>query len=824
MVHQKTLLTWLVACLSLWAADSPAVSRENTTPAYSKAKAALVPGAVNVALGKKYFLFPAPNYKLCTGPSDTTDLTDGKRAHGNLWLDQATVGWGSPQAAISITIDLGEPHVVNRLRYCTGGGCAGVVFPSQLDYEASLDGMIFYRIGDLAQDTPKQPPEAGLGYRAFAYDVYYPPVNVRYVRIHALPKEKFFFSDEIEVYSAPQEKPVPLTQFPVVEGDMDFILNQGSRVIRQSFLRLLSAATAGKDEPTLKSRISSWRLSCKPEKLDGAYPFDPLQEDIFAYNAAQWRQSGASDCVFWTDDFYAPVHPERLAPKYQSDSQKVVLRETMMSGARRGLVLNIANASKEPIPLQARLNGVKGEILRVIYLDTKKGEPSSTLLAPLCDKTGRPDSKCRVIPGMVVQLVVLPETQDLQPGVNHSTLIVTLGKQQHQFPLELNILPIAFPEQPSLKTGGFDYLDEIANGKEHNWLGWQASYATDALKKIREMHFQIRCASSGCFAASRPERLKYSDEGALISKPDFTGFDRWVAANPKARFFHVFCGLDNVTYLDRRIKPGTPQFNRAITEWAHEWNNHILGNGLQGRVIFQLLKEPWDLSKYIQEEYWNKPFQKGAPDIPTLTDPTLTFQPEWTRYIAYSSILCPATELLQGEQGSRNLKVFQKVLAANGGELWCYSGRFSIFTAPPAALRNQGWIAARAGAVGFLFWGVTSPMPNICNMYSATWEARHHSPFWLMEDGRMGITKHYCALRDSIQDYELLKQFQERLDKATRQGRNVTRAKDRLNRLLNTVSEETFPLFDVLRDSQGTKARQELLRLYQSVFPDGLAK
>ena len=813
MLREKTIAAWLVAGFSLLSA-LPIVAQE---PADAKTPQeqhnASKPQPVNVALGKPYTLSPPPNYKLCTGTSDATDLTDGKRADGELWMSQATVGWVHPKGAVSITFDLREPCVINRLRYCTGAGRAGVTFPSQLDYEASLDGKSFHRLGDLTQDTPEQPPDMALGYRPFVYDVRYPPVKARYVRIHSMPRNTFFFSDEVEIYSDPEATPVELEKFPVVKGDDDFIRNQGSHVIRQSFRRLLAAATAGQGDSALESRIDSWQLSGKPEDLDGVYPFDPLQDDIFARNALRWRQSGVTDFVFWTGDFYEPVIPERLAPECQRDSSKVVLRETMMSGERRGLALNIASVLPEPLPLQVELHGFDGEALRVIYLDSKKGEPTSTLLAPMLDKNGQPDRRSRVIPGMTTQVVVIPKTHGLQPGVHHFHLTLILGTRRYQFPVELDILPLAFPERPALKTGGYDYLDAIANGKQRNWLRWPAQYATEAGARMREMLFQVRCASNGCFAASRPERLKYGDDGALLSKPDFTGFDNWVAAFPEAAVFHVFCGLGYVTALDNRLKPGTPQFDRAIAEWAGKWNRHILEKQLKGRVIFQLLDEPWDAYKYDQERCWNKPFRQGAPDIPTLTDPTLSFRPEWAECLSHSTIVCPNTALLQGDKSMRNLADFRRVLATNGGELWCYSCGFSTFTAPPAAMRNQGWIAARAGAVGSLFWGLTSTMPSIRNMYSAAWSARHFSPFWFMEDGRMGITKHCCAMRDGIQDYELLRLLRESLDKAAAQGRDVAQARADLANALNTVAEETFPLFDVLRASQGTKARQEILRL-----------
>ena len=49
----------------------------------------------NIALGKQYKLWPAPNYPYCTDPDDTIQLTDGKTTKDYFWTQKGTVGWVS---------------------------------------------------------------------------------------------------------------------------------------------------------------------------------------------------------------------------------------------------------------------------------------------------------------------------------------------------------------------------------------------------------------------------------------------------------------------------------------------------------------------------------------------------------------------------------------------------------------------------------------------------------------------------------------------------------------------------------------------------------
>jgi hypothetical protein len=53
----------------------------------------------NLAAGRSYTLWPAPDYGHCTDPGDATQLTDGLSTADYFWTQQGTVGWTSPSYA-----------------------------------------------------------------------------------------------------------------------------------------------------------------------------------------------------------------------------------------------------------------------------------------------------------------------------------------------------------------------------------------------------------------------------------------------------------------------------------------------------------------------------------------------------------------------------------------------------------------------------------------------------------------------------------------------------------------------------------------------------
>ena len=112
----------------------------------------------NIALGKKYTLSPAPNYRYCTDPGDATQLTDGKTTKGYFWTQQGTVGW-SHVPYVAITVDLGRVEPIGGVSFRTAAGAAGVEWPAAIHILTSDDGKSYRDNGDLvALDLKRHGP------------------------------------------------------------------------------------------------------------------------------------------------------------------------------------------------------------------------------------------------------------------------------------------------------------------------------------------------------------------------------------------------------------------------------------------------------------------------------------------------------------------------------------------------------------------------------------------------------------------------------------------------------------------------------------------
>ena len=104
--------------------------------------------AENMALGKQYKLWPAPNYPYCTDPDDIIQLTDGKTTKDYFWTQKGTVGWVNAPY-VTITVDLGKDEPIDGVAFDTAAGVAGVEWPVGIDILVSSDGKVYRHAGEL---------------------------------------------------------------------------------------------------------------------------------------------------------------------------------------------------------------------------------------------------------------------------------------------------------------------------------------------------------------------------------------------------------------------------------------------------------------------------------------------------------------------------------------------------------------------------------------------------------------------------------------------------------------------------------------------------
>ena len=745
-------------------------------------------GDGNIARGKSYVFSEKPNMGTCTGDSDITDLTNGQSdtSESGIWFCADCVGWARKKT-VSVTVDLGKSESIDRVKLYSGGGRAGVHLPAVVLVEISDDGKDFHLIGDLVALSKVALPREGIGHRVFVYEGNFAPVCGRYVRLRMRPTGQYLTITEIEVFKSETAGKVA-GELPASPDDL-YLLEQGEKSamsiqMRENMLRLLDEVYYdGKGAAALKQEISHWNFEGDVSGFRGTYPTAPIQRKIFARHAERLRQAGHPEVIVQPIDFYANVSPVVL-PDFAGACQ---LNQIMQNGEVRGAALIVCNTTAEDKNIQARLEGLEGEIYEVGYIDSEFYYPTSTFL--------QPHTQLCAVPGLVSELAVVFRPKGLSVGKHTGKLLLTAGQESYTVPVELEILSGEFPNRPQLVTYGWEYLDLPSPTARTSWQGMPME-RFDEFRKLRNADLCYGTMGLGAQeVAACPLAIKVREDGQIITQFDFKFFDRWVKQNPDASFYGIVAiGMNwaNAKF-GQKLEPGTEAFDRAVESWAKAWNDHVLELGLKGRVIFQIFDEPGlDSSANPDDQYkllqqWHTPFHRGAPDIQLYIDPCGKYEPRFNRYLTNNEIICPEAELLHGEGAEERMQAFME-LHEQGHPFHIYSCSFGPFMGEPGAFRNQAWMTFRVRGVATGFWGATNvDAKTSMNRYIT--QQNYFSPYLLDKQG-LHLTKHSFALRDGIQDFEYLTACEKLLTEAEQKGLDVKDLRNEFQAEVLTVAAE----------------------------------
>lgn len=734
----------------------------------------------NLARGKKYTLWPTPKMGGCTNATDLQDLTDGKHLDnaGGLWFCGGTVGWARAKY-IEITFDLDKTEAIGRLKLFSGGGRAGVNLPNKIDICGSVDGKNFYQIADLVAISTVRPPIPNAGYHYFVYEGKFNPVKVRYVRLRLCPNGEYFALSEVEIFKSNAEA-AEVNTLPNIPNQQTFIQQAQKASIgnaaKVNMFKLVEQipASVRKDAEQI---IRNWSFNGNAANFKALYPYDDMQVQFFAKNAAAMRAAGKKEMQFAVTGFY-----QNISPVTMPVSKGNTIKQIMQNGEKRGAAVTFCNPGTQSVRVSAQLKGLKGELFDTKFLDSEFYHTTSTILYP--------HKSIEVIPGMTYQIAVMFTPEGLAPGKHKGTLEIKYGNNTKNIPVELEILPGTFPKRPNLNCSGWEYLDLMSPKVKTAWQGIPGVLFND-FRKMRN--------ASLCFGtvgmsirelALQPLAINTDADGNILSKLDLNHFEDWVKSNPDAGYYGlVALGLPrkNSYFGKSKLKPGTPAFNKAVTAWAKIWNDKVLQLGLKGKVFFQLFDEPDDDAQYQNIQMWHTAFRKGAPDIPLAITPCWSYKPEWNKYFTNNEIIIPEVELLQVTDAASAKRVAAlRELQKKGHVFHVYSCSFGPFLGEPGAFRNQAWLAFKFNAVSSNFWGSTNVNAATCfNRYVSN--TQYYSPYFI-DNGKLIGSKHDFAHRDGIQDFEYLVRCREILKKAAARGKNVKTLQNEFNALVDAVA------------------------------------
>ncbi len=736
----------------------------------------------NVALHRPYVLSPQPNYAPTRNDGDATDLTDAihvaSSPDAQLWEDPRAVGWSRPNQPIVITLDLGQGQAIRGTAVHTAFGRAGVSVPRSIALLVSDDGEHFHLVGDLIRlSTAPMPPAYGT-YARHVYRTDALQTRGRFVRFVVVPSGRFFFCDEIEVFAAERAvESVPAG--PRVE--MSQIIDPGRLTQLGAYARIRTdLETVEAMDERFAGDIADLRaeLASREELVahDGDFraivPLNDLHRRVFALHGRALARSGAAPLTVW----HSPPY-QILDPFVRPGATLHRLSLDLMLNERRAEVFNLTNAGSQPARASFRVDDLPGDVrvYEVQSVDTREGKVCASALLPL--ETTQGGYETIVEAGMTRQIWLAMEPRDVAPGQHVGRIRIQAGDLRHDVRFELNIAPLRLPDRTRLAFSGWDYIiDKSYSITERNQQAARRFVLDDGL---------VNGVECGPRHTPLPGAEAFDDEGNLIGVIDFSRWDAFVSFWPGMSHYQAYPNFNPTSTFGGK-KIGTPEFARAVSQWASAWAAHNRTLGLQpGQVIVLFIDEPRGDEWLAASYHFAHAFRQGTRDILTFTDPHIdSIHSEWgRRHIEAYDIVCPHLPAFV-TQDEPTQQAYADI-AKNGRQLWFYSCSGPVRMFDPSYYRFQPWHAYRHGATGSAFWAFGDAAGAMSWNEYPSFGRESFTPLYI---GATAIhtSKHFEATREGVMDYEYLRMLEDRvaaLRGSAQHRRNLQRAEQLLQSL-----------------------------------------
>lgn len=776
---------WIVPLILVATAVPPGVAAET---------------AKNLALGKPYTLWPAPNYPHCTDPGDATQLTDGQSTRAYFWTEKGTVGWSAVGCAV-ITVDLGQVEPIGGASFTTAAGTSGVTWPSEVRILVSDDGKSYRDVGDLVVLDQKQNGPWPKGYairRLVAQEL---ATRGRFVQFLAVPQvgASYLFVDEVEVLRGPDNL---LARDPGGEAVVDAKTAFETGRLRRAVGRRLRDDAAGLHEAiertasldaATKARLSEQlsklqKTDDAPVSLDANFravlPLNERHARLFQLQADLWKAAGlpafsARAAVTWD--------PLKLIGL--PDRSEAALQVHTMHGEYRAAAVNLANAGDRVLEARVRVEGLPGgpmpgwlTLHEVPWTDTSQSEPVGAALPEARRRDGAWSVTVR--PGLLQQLWLTFHVTDQPAGQYSGNLLVEVdGLPAERIPITLRIWPLEFPRQTTLYLGGWSYTN-----------GRSCYGVTPENKPALLRHLQSHLVNAPWATSGAMMRFAFDPNDPSKLQIDTGEFDDWIAQWPQARRYCVFLSIERDGQQGQPscvgAPLGSPEFNERVGRWIHAWVEHLATKGIRPEQLQLLLHDEPNEESHLEAFFaWARAIRAAEPKVRLWEDPTYRdpAQAPAELYTA-SDVLCPHRPMWL-EHAAQFATVYGNQ-QKEGRTLEFYScmGPARLLD-PYSYYRLQAWHAWQVGGTASYFWafGDNSGVSSWCEYLAAV------GPFTplFLDAHSVTAAKQMEAIRESVEDYEyfvLLRAAVARAQAAGRSGPELTAAET----LLSTAVEEVL--------------------------------
>jgi hypothetical protein len=431
----------------------------------------------------------------------------------------------------------------------------------------------------------------------------------------------------------------------------------------------------------------------------------------------------------------------------------------MMQNEWRAAAFNLSNAGTSPVTLQLSIADLPGgtnpktiAVCEVPFTDTKSGVPVAAAL-PEAKFDGQ-HYQISIEPGMTKQVWLTFHSKDIPAG--EYTGRVTIEPGALQVPVQLKVYPLAFPDQPTLHLGGWDYTD---TDKHYE--------VTDANRDVFIRCLREHYVDTPWATPSVMPHGKYDKDGNMIEPPDAAMFKHWIERWPNARKYFVFA---NLTEKFGGLEIGTPPFKKAVAQWINWWVAQLAKWNIQpDQLGLLLVDEPREAAQDAVIIEYAKVIREAQPKVIIFNDPIWVVPQKATpEMFELSTVLCPNLPMWESSRATSFADFYVKQRDA-GRELWFYScsGPGKLLD-PYAYHRMQHWFCWKYDAKGSGFWAF-GDSNGASSWYEYGSSVGAYTPLFLDNETVTG-GKHMEAIREGMEDYEYLRMLRDRIAELEKKG------------------------------------------------------
>ena len=499
----------------------------------------------------------------------------------------------------------------------------------------------------------------------------------RYVRFDIVPSGVFFFLDELEIYRGDDKTKsksnlstaptltkeyvtdkTRLTQlgcYRRIRRDTELV----RKAVNDSTLSLEARAAAIQELDAVSATNEKQIFPDSHEDFRAVIPLSNLHERVYAVYARLLSSQGFKSLSTWH------THPyQLLTPLDVPKGELTKLHVEMMRGERRAEVINITNASTKRREIKISSSGLPFmQIRQVEWLDTREGRVVGSALLPI---ERRGNASVFTIPaGMTRQLWLSFEPGDAQPGNHSGRVSLVSGDFASQVDLSINVAPLKLSDQPRLALGMWDYI------AENRYAITESNRAQAKAVLLDGLVSNVWCGSG---TAPVPKRANFDKQGNLISEPDYTKWDALVRMFPEVSTYSAFVGWHSKTSYYLGFERNTPEFKRAMAQWAEAWAKHNRKIGLKPKQAMILFIDEPNGDYIHMSRLFGEAFRAGTDEIAIFNDPHArgaADHEDGDALFQISDIVCPNLPhfLIYGKK----VQDVYRALPDKGTKLWLYS-------------------------------------------------------------------------------------------------------------------------------------------------------